>query len=89
MPKRASRNFQDVAGGVILGTLAPTVIINGTPVSVIGDPVQGHGPGRHAGPVMATGSPNVFAHNIPCCRDTDIADCGHPTVANSPNTFIN
>lgn len=89
MPRRASRNHQDVAGGLILGSRAPTVFINGTRVSVIGDPVRGHGPGLHASPVMATGSNNVFAHNIPCCRDADIANCGHPTVANSPNVFIN
>jgi len=84
----AARVSIDVAGGVIIGTLAPTVFVNNVPVSVLGDPVAGHGPGRHGGPVMGTCSDNVFACNIGVCRLGDIADCGHPTSA-SDNVFVN
>lgn len=75
-----SRTSQDAAGGTILGVLAPTVYVNGTPVSVVGDPVTPHGVGVHAGPTMATGSSTVFACGKPVCRAGDLASCGHPAT---------
>ena len=55
----------DVAGGVILGVLQDgTVFANGSLVSVDNDPVQGHGVGIHAGPVMIAGSNNVFINAL-------------------------
>lgn len=81
-----SRINQDAAGGLIVGNLAPTVIINGTPVAVIGAAVQGHGPAPHAAPVMAEGSGSVFAHGIPVCRLGDAATCGH-TASGSGDVF--
>lgn len=89
MARKASRTRRDVAGGLILGTLSPTVFINGTPATVVGDRITPHGRGKHDRPFMVTGSPNVFSNNIPMCRDGDAANCGHVTVLNSENTFIN
>jgi uncharacterized Zn-binding protein involved in type VI secretion len=89
MPRKAGRTVLDAAGGTVIGTLAPTVFTNDTPVAVVGDPVEGHGIGKHAGPVMMTGSDNVFAHGIPVCRIGDVATCGHPIVSNSNDTFVN
>jgi uncharacterized Zn-binding protein involved in type VI secretion len=88
MARGIARTGQDKAGAVIIGVLAPTVFANGTPVSVVGDPVQGHGKPPHAAPVMAAGSGNVFAHGIPVCRLGDPATCGHPASA-SDNAHIN
>lgn len=88
MARGAARTQQDKAGGTIIGVLAPTVFVNGTPVSVVGDPVQSHGPSPHSSPVMMTGSGNVFAHSISVCRLGDLATCGHPATA-SDNVFVN
>lgn len=83
----AARTQKDTAGGTITGTLAPSVFVNGVPVSVIGDPVAPHGPPPHLSPVMAQGSETVFAHGIPVCRKGDKASCGHPATGSS-NVFI-
>lgn len=81
-----ARTGQDTAGGTILGMQAPTVFVNGTPVAVLGDDVAGHGPGVHAGPVMAECSTTVFAHGIGICREGDAASCGD-TATGSANVF--
>lgn len=88
MPRGAARTKKDRAGGIIIGVLAPTVFVNGVPISVKGDPVMPHGPGIHGGPVMFTCSGDVFAHGIGVCRLYDIATCGHPATA-SPDVFVN
>ena len=57
----ASRVGVDIAGGVVLGPGEPTVLVNGFPISLVGDAVAGHGQNEHAGPVMTGGSTNVLA----------------------------
>lgn len=83
----AARQGQDTAGGTIAAG-SPNVITNGSPQVRIGDAVQGHGPGRHGGPVMAEGSDNVIVNGIPASRAGHKADCGHPATG-SPNVIIN
>ena len=39
--------------------------------------------------VAATGSPNVFANDLPRCRVGDLVACGSTMVQGSPNVFIN
>ena len=78
----------DTAGGVIIGIVQDgTVFANGALVSVDNDPVQGHGPGPHAGPTMIAGSNNVFINGIAVCNAGDLATCGH-TATGSNNVFI-
>jgi uncharacterized Zn-binding protein involved in type VI secretion len=78
----------DVAGGVIIGVLQNgTVFANGSLVSVNNDPVQGHAPGVHAGPVMIAGSKNVYVNGILVCNEGDYATCGHP-ASGSGNVFV-
>lgn len=89
MARLTARVISEYAGGTIVGILAPTVFVNGINISVVGDPVEGHGPYQHAGPVIATGSPNVFAHNSNVTRQADSASCGHPVVGGSTDTFTN
>lgn len=89
MARRQCRIVRDFAGGTIIGNLAPTVFVNGIPISVLGDPVEGHGPMQHAGPVIATCSPNVYAHGIGVTRQGDNASCGHPAGPGSENVFTN
>lgn len=83
MSTGCARNYQDVAGSTIIGATVSSVIVNGTPVAVIGDLVNGHGLPPHASPVMATGSSTVFAGGIGVCRVPDVATCGHPTSGSS------
>jgi len=79
-----SRVGVDLAGGVIVGNLAPTVNANGSPVVVQGAQVSGHGRDTHAGPVMVGHSGTVNANGIPVCRSGDDATCGH-TASGSGN----
>ncbi len=71
-----ARVGQDLAGGFILGPGSPRVIVDGSPASVIGDAVAGHGPTPHSGAVMIVGSFRVTAGGIPLCRRGDTASCG-------------
>lgn len=71
-----SRVGIDSAGGTILGPGVASVVVNGAPVSVIGDAVAGHGDGPHASPVMVGGSGTVIAGGIGVVRAGDAASCG-------------
>lgn len=79
-----TRVTQDTAGGILIGGGNHHVYCNGTLVTVLGDLVAPHGPGIHAGPVMAQASSTVFINGIPICRQGDQATCGHPATG-SPN----
>lgn len=57
----AARVGLDIAGGIILGPGNPTVLVNGFPISLIGDAVAGHGDSPHNSPNMTVGSNNVFS----------------------------
>lgn len=83
-----SRVKMDTAGGIILGNLAPTVFVNGKPIAVIGALVSTHGLSPHDGPVMVSGSGNVFANNRKVCRKGDVATCGHRSTG-SGDVFAN
>lgn len=84
----ASRIGKDVAGGTIVGDLAPTVKVNNSSIAVKGAVVSGHGRSPHNGPVMVGASGNVFANNIPVCRAGDSASCGHP-ASGSGDVIVN
>lgn len=75
MPGVSRNAGTDTAGGPIIQG-SPNVFTNNDPTVRIGDAVQGHGPGVHAGPVMAEGSGNVFTNGIPTTRAGDLATCG-------------
>lgn len=81
-----SRVGVDSAGGTILGPGEPSVFVNGSPISIIGDAVASHGIAPHAAPVMVEGSSTVFAGGIGVVRQGDAASCGH-TATGSSNVF--
>ena len=83
-----SRVGTDTAGSTIVGNLAPTVLVNGSPVAVVGAAVAGHGRGPHRSPVMDGSSGNVYANGILVCRAGDAATCGHP-ASGSGDVFAN
>ncbi len=75
-----SRKSVDSAGGAQLNGGQGFVTIDGARVVLLGDPVQGHGEGGHAGPVMAEGSSFVRINVVPVCREGHLASCGHATT---------
>ena len=73
----------DTAGGTIVGMLQDgTVFANGKNISVDSDPVQGHGSGAHAGPVMIASS-TVYINGKMVCKQGNLATCGHPASGSS------
>lgn len=88
MPKNVGRVGVDVAGGLLMTPLVPTVTVQGMPIAVVGTPITPHGKFPHSGATMAQGSPNVFAGGKPVCGTMDIATCGHPLISSS-NVFVN
>lgn len=78
-----SRVGVDSAGGTITGPGISSVIVNGSPVSVIGDSVAGHGSGPHGGPVMVGSSSTVIAGGKGVVRAGDAASCGDTASGSS------
>lgn len=74
---------KSTAGGPIIGPGAPTVLVNGTPVSVLGDAVTPHGDGPHASPKIVSSSTTVLAQGKGIVRSGDSASCGHSVSAGS------
>lgn len=83
----AARVGVDKAGDTITGNLAPTVLVNGSPVAVKGAAIAGHGLQPHAAPVMVGASGTVLANGLSICRAGDAASCGH-TASGSPNVLV-
>lgn len=84
-----SRVNTDSAGGIIAGPGVPTVRVNGSIISVVGDSVTPHppAPGPHfAGPVMVGKSSTVRAGGKGVVRAGDLASCGHG-ASGSSNVF--
>lgn len=78
-----SRVGVDSAGGTITGPGVASVIVNGAPVSVIGDSVAGHGDEPHASATMVAGSGTVIAGGIGVVRAGDAASCGDTATGSS------
>lgn len=75
-----ARKALDTAGGTQLAGQQGWFHVDGQLVVLKGDPVTPHGPGVHAGPVMAEGSDYWTIDGIPVCRAGHLANCGHPTT---------
>lgn len=73
----------DAAGGTILGGGQSFVRVEGHLWALLGDAVAGHGPGVHAGPTMAEGSPFTRINGIPVCRAGHAASCGHAATGSA------
>lgn len=73
----------DAAGGAQRAETAPWYRIDGHPVVVVGDAVEGHGDGMHAAPVMVEGESWYRVAGQPVCRAGNAANCGHVTTGRS------
>jgi uncharacterized Zn-binding protein involved in type VI secretion len=89
MPQVHRKDDRNTAGAPIIKVRQSRVYANNRLVSVDGSNVQRHGPGKHAGPVTANGSRNVFIERIPVNFRGNADSCGHPRAAGSQNVFVN
>lgn len=80
-----ARVTQDKTGGLIIGSLAPTVFVNGNPIAVIGATIVPYGSGCKAAPKLGPGSSTVIANGKSVCRQGDKDICGTPIVKGSDN----
>lgn len=78
----------NAAGAPIIFAKAVTVVSGGAPWGTTGDPVAGHGDGRHSSPATGSGSPVVLAQGVPVNRQGDIDSCGHPRATGYPIVLI-
>jgi len=78
-----ARRSLDSAGGTQLAGGQDFVTVEGELWVLLGDPVEGHGPGVHAGPTMAEGSPFVFIDGVAVCREGHLASCGHASTGSA------
>lgn len=78
-----ARVSSDTAGGTQLGGGQDFCRIDGDLIVLLGDDVAGHGPGAHAAPVMAEGSPFARINGIPICRAGHLASCGDASTGSN------
>ena len=83
MPK-VSRVGIDTAGGLIVGNGQSILQVNGTPVTVVGDPIANHGPSPHNAALMVQGSSVLRVNGIPICLAGHLASCGHTASGSGP-----
>jgi len=79
MPGVARVGLDLVGGtGVLLGPGAPSVRVNGVPISTVGDLISAHGEAPHTNPTIIIGSLTVRAEGRPITVETlSTAVCAH------------
>lgn len=85
----AARVGQDIAGGLVVGPGSTTVVINGSPASLVGDQVVSHGSPPHTASMIVTGSTSVVIDGKPLAvQGLSIASCQHPMSTGSPTVIV-
>lgn len=89
MPGIARVGQDNAGGGVIIGPGVSTVIVNGSPVSTVGDTISGHGSAPHTTPTIETGSKTVFADGKPVSiAQVSATTCSHPLTPGSGDVIV-
>lgn len=94
MPAPVRRGDPNAAGGLVIGPCAPSVTINGRPVSVPSDSVTPHpccgrpGCSIHCRAVTTIGSSTVYAEGKPIVYVGSPDSCFHPRASGSTNVVI-
>lgn len=65
-----------MATGIILGPGAPNWLLEGNPISLVGDAVAPHGNGPHASATIVSGSSWMTIGGVPVVIDGSSASCG-------------
>lgn len=73
---QAGKIGSTVGLGVITSPGCPNVLVEGVPLSVLGDIVSPHGIPPHDSALISTGSATVTAGSLPVTRVGDLATCG-------------
>lgn len=79
----ASLRDKDTAGGTILHGAACHVTVDGLVMSLLGDPVAGHGKSPHSSPTMVQASEFVTVNGIGQVYQGCAASCGHTATGSS------
>jgi len=78
-----------VGPGVDLGPGVPNILVEGQPISVIGDLVAPHGEPPHSSPTIITGSGTVLASGRPVAvQGISFASCGHSMITGAATVQI-
>tara|TARA_Y100001937_G_scaffold120587_1_gene178051 strand:- start:2154 stop:2429 length:276 start_codon:yes stop_codon:yes gene_type:complete len=78
-----------VGPGIDLGPGIPNVLVEGMPISVVGDMVAPHGEPPHSSPVLVNGSATVIAGGRPVTLQAiSKASCGHSMITGAPTVQI-
>lgn len=89
MPGAARAGVDQVAGGLITGPGIPSVQINRSPASVLGDAVAAHGEPPHTVATITSGSKTVTIGGRPATVQTiSTASCQHTVSTGSINVII-
>lgn len=89
MPQVHRKDDRNSIGAPIIKVNQNRVYANNQLVSVDGSNVKSHGPLKHASPVTANGSKNVYIERKPVNFRGNADSCGHPRAAGSRNVFVN
>ncbi len=73
-----------VACAVVVGPGIPNILVEGSPISVVGDKVAPHGAPPHTSSVVISGVPNILAAGKPITVVSSTTSCGHPITFGSP-----
>lgn len=85
---RVCRANIDKAGGLILEG-SRTVLIDGFPVALEGNPIEDHGIGSHDDAVTINGSPKLIIDGIPVVVEgLSKGSCGHPAISTSSSVSV-
>lgn len=94
MPGAVRRGDFNSAGGAVTGPCAPSVRINGRPVSVTNDSVTAHpccgspGCGKHCSAKTGSGSSTVRAEGKGIVYKGLSDSCGHARSSSSTNVYV-
>lgn len=95
MPGVVRLGDPNTAGGLVIGPGAPSVLVNGRPVSTIGSKVTPHPccgakgcPPVHCAAITTIGSFGVFAEGKPINYQGNFDSCGHTRATGSTDVIV-
>ncbi len=89
MPQLGKIGTTIYGAGVEIGPGATTVLVEGSPVGVIGDKITPHGKPPHTAPTVVTGSATVQAEFKPVVvQGLSVASCGHVAASGAATVQV-
>ena len=89
MPLVGKVSFSLVGTGLDIGPGVPNILVEGQPISVVGDLVAPHGKPPHVVASIVSGSSTVLAAGRPITATSlSKATCGHSMVTGAPTVQV-